>query len=332
MNQNLKILERLFGEAFLERDNRIKSYRYLQDFLERKHTDWSSAPDTKKIVDALLDELSSMTLEQFSFLLCHSGYIPEEYLPDSSKETLYSKLIETLVLEWARRIGFDLSVLPTQKSSTEDVTIQDSDCVIVCDTKSFRLGRSQAAPNVKDVLKYSDISKWLNRHSSKIQLGGLVTFPSQHDWKKSSDFYQYTTDKSLPTICLYYEHLSLFLLTGTDKETIISTFKDYGNIFPKVLPKTINNREQYYRKIITRLFDKTSNEYEDFSSASVLIVKELVFFWDTTLNGRITEITEEITSYYESVQDIQELRSYVINSERKRKTEINTRINSVRKC
>ena len=121
----------------------------------------------------------------------------------------------------------------------EDVTITDSNCVIVCDTKSFRLGRSQAAPNVKDVLKHADIEKWLSAHNSLERLGGLVTFPSQHDWKKGSDFYQYTTDASLPTVALYYEHLSYFLIASIDKDTLIKTFRDYSSIFPK--PKSKND-------------------------------------------------------------------------------------------
>ncbi|MCP5170117.1 MAG: HindIII family type II restriction endonuclease [Hahellaceae bacterium] len=82
-------------------------------------------------------------------MIVHSGYIPESYEADSSAETLYSKLIETVVLEWSKRIGFKNSKLPTQKASMEDVSILDDHHVIVCDAKSFRLGRSQGAPNVK---------------------------------------------------------------------------------------------------------------------------------------------------------------------------------------
>ena len=129
-----------------------------------------------------------MTNDDFALLVMHSGYIPEFYLPDSSQETLYSKLIESLVCEWARRIGFTDSFLQTQKSNKEDVTIKRRNNVIVCDAKSFRLGRSQAAPNVKDTIKKQAYTTWLDQYN-ETKVGGLVTFPSLHDWKKGSEAY-----------------------------------------------------------------------------------------------------------------------------------------------
>ncbi len=230
-------------------NKRIRSYNFLLEFLEREHIDWDVPPNTEYIVSRLRDIISEFDNQTFSFLVCHTGYIPETYPADSSKETLYTKLIETIVVEWAIRIGFTESILPTQKSSKEDVTIKDQRNVIVCDAKSFRLGRSQGAPNVKDVLKHADIAKWLSSYPDYDRLGGLVTFPSQHDWKKGSDFYQYTTDHELPTICLNYEHMSFFLLNNYDKDRLIDTYRRYVDIFPTVVDKKDNNRDIYYEKI-----------------------------------------------------------------------------------
>ncbi|MHB8236203.1 MAG: HindIII family type II restriction endonuclease [Acidithiobacillus ferrivorans] len=199
-----------FGKAYRDKETRISSYNYIENFISREHINWSISPQTATIVDHFLNEISGLPLPDLAFLVVHSGYIPESYAADSSAETLYSKLIEAVVMVWAKKIGFANSILQTQKSSMEDVSIIDGTHVIVCDTKSFRLGRSQAAPNVKDVLKHADIAKWLSAHHNKHALGGLVTLPSQHDWKSGSDFYQYTTDKSSPTACLYYEHLAYF--------------------------------------------------------------------------------------------------------------------------
>ena len=184
------------------------------------------------------------------------------------------------MLEWAHRIGFSKSVLPLQKSRTEDVTILDDKVVIVCDTRSFRLGRSQSAPNVKDVLKHSDISKWLKRHSSVSQLGGLVAFPSQHDWKKGSDFYQYTTDKSNPTICLNYEHLAYVLLSKLSKDFLINALQSYGDIFPNILPKESNNRAEYYRVINKSLFAEQDIRLVEFLCSAKQVVREMVYFWN----------------------------------------------------
>ena len=58
------------------------------------------------------------------------------------------------------------------KSGYEDVTIFLDNNAIVCDAKSFRLGRSQKAPNVKDFIKLQDIRHWLSRYDKKI--GGLL--------------------------------------------------------------------------------------------------------------------------------------------------------------
>ena len=94
--------------------------------------------------------------EQFIDLLIYTGYIPDLYLSNSSQENLYSKLIEVLVCEWAQRLGLN-SRFVKPKSGYEDVTIFLDNNAIVCDAKSFRLGRSQKAPNVKDFIK----SAWL---------------------------------------------------------------------------------------------------------------------------------------------------------------------------
>lgn len=124
--------------------------------------------------------------ENFCKLLACSGFIPDLYLTDSSEETLFSKLTEILVAEWSDRMNFSNHIVK-EKSGHEDINFEINNKTVVCDAKSFRLGRSQAAPNVKDFLKPADVSKWLERHKNK--LGGLVTYPDTHDWTKSSDVY-----------------------------------------------------------------------------------------------------------------------------------------------
>jgi len=245
----------------------------------------------------------------------HSGYIPEQYEADSSQETLYSKLIETLVLEWAIRIGFSKSKLPTQKSSMEDVSILDDKHVIVCDAKSFRLGRSQAAPNVKDVLKHADIEKWLSAYKTEIKLGGLVTFPSQHDWKKGSDYYQYTTDLSSPTVSLYYEHLAFFLISGMTSKNLISIFLNYPTIFPKKISKNENNRDKYYSGMEKFLLSDHENLWKKYASVSQEISKEKVFHTSTTLDILMKQIRKDIEKSNSQETDVEVLRQKAIEAE-----------------
>ena len=125
---------------------------------------------------------------------------------------MHTKLTETLIFNWAKLIGFNSSELPTQKSSYEDITISDQKNTIVCDAKSFRLGRSQKSPNVKDTIKLADYEKWLVKHGEK-GIGGLITFPSLHDWKKGSDVYQYVSNPAKKVLLLFYEHISFFLIS-----------------------------------------------------------------------------------------------------------------------
>jgi len=314
-------IEKYFGNEFSSLETRVKSYDFLETFVRLHYADQSKPPNTKTIVQSLIKKLKSFSDSQFSFLLTHTGYIPEHYLPDSSEETLYSKLVETIVQEWAIRLDFKDSQLPTQKSSKEDITICDQDVVIVCDAKSFRLGRSQGAPNVKDVLKHSDISKWLRAHKHLDQLGGLVSFPSQHDWKKGSDFYQYTTDKELPTIALYYEHMAFFLIKDITKEKLIDTYKKYGVIFPHKINKEDNNRSAYYNQIEESLFSDHFQAWGEYREVVHSVIPEMVFHTATKLDKTISGIRENIEKKYSKEMNIEVLRKRAIEEDFFKSTE-----------
>lgn len=310
-----------FGSDFLKIEKRIESYEFIENFISDEHVDWTTTLNTSFVVKRFINKISKMSNQEFSFLLTHSGYIPETYEADSSQESIYSKLIETLVLEWSRRVGFENSILPTQKSSMEDVSILDDKNVIVCDAKSFRLGRSQSAPNVKDVLKHADIEKWLSAHKHHKRLGGLITFPSQHDWKRGSDYYQYLTDKTLPTISLYYEHLAYILLFELDKNKIIDAYVNYGDIFPSKINKNNNNREVYYDKIHEYIFLGGNSKWNDFNSSAQKIINEKVFHTVDVLNNHIKCVKDLIVEKYKEEADIEVLREKAIQAEHSKATE-----------
>lgn len=311
----------LFGEEFLKKSKRIESYDFIESFIAQKHVDWGTAPNTLVIVKAFEEKLEEMNDKEFAFLLTHSGYIPENYKADSSQETLYSKLTEALVLEWAKRIGFKDSVLPSQKASMEDVSIMDDRYVIVCDAKSFRLGRSQKAPNVKDVLKHSDIAKWLSSHHNHERLGGLITFPSQHDWTNGSDYYQYLTDTTSPTISLYYEQLAYLLLFKINKQLLIDLYANHSSVFPDKIDNKRKNREIYHQKLISNLFSCEGNKWDLFNTSAQKIISEMVFHTIHILDLHIENIKDSISKKYENINDIELLRNRVIESESQRATE-----------
>ncbi|MCU0446451.1 MAG: HindIII family type II restriction endonuclease [Microscillaceae bacterium] len=226
---------RFFDKDFSQTE-RIASYDYLENYISDTVNDWTTAPDTERIALDFAQKIGSLDKNDFAFLLCHAGYIPEFYEHDSSQETLYSKLIEILVCEWAKRVGFKDSSTQKQKASKEDITIQIDNTIIVCDAKSFRLGRSQAAPNVKDTIKKADYEKWQNSYLAEPNesygvfdtIGGLITFPSLHNWKGSSDAYLYATDKHKPIVIIFYEHLAFYYLQGYQQQNLIEILNNYG--------------------------------------------------------------------------------------------------------
>ena len=202
--------------------------------------------------------------EDFSKLLSCTGFIPDLYPTDSGKETLFSKLVEVLVSEWADRMNFR-SHLVKEKSGYEDINFEVDKKIVVCDAKSFRLGRSQIAPNVKDFLKPADISKWLDRH--KKRLGGMVTYPDTHDWIKSSDVYLYCTDKNCPTVILSYIHLALLLHFKSKYQTVnLKNLWNYDKLFPIRLSKKISggNRNAYWDTINSEIISILGISQNDF--------------------------------------------------------------------
>ena len=111
----------------ISKDNRVISYDFIESFIANNVSDWSKWNKdygTDEIESLFSNTISNMDKKQFEFLILHCGYIPDYYGKDSSQETLYSKLVESLVCEWAKRVGFTESFLQKQKSNKEDITIK----------------------------------------------------------------------------------------------------------------------------------------------------------------------------------------------------------------
>ncbi len=305
---------------------REHSYNYLERFIERETDGYKLNIQTNVLLEKFQQNISQYSNPDLAFLLMHSGLIPEHYKADSSEETFYSKLCEDLIREWAFRIGFTRSYLPTVKSSTEDVTIlNDRNELIVCDGKAFRLGRSQAAPNVKDMLKEGDIPKWLHSHKDYNTIGGMVVFPSTHDWKSSTDFYQYTTNQDQPILALNYEHLAYMLIYGMSSHFIVQALQNYHEIFPLQLrtkDRLVRNRDKYYECIEKYFFHDKTDSWQLFKLFSESVLKEKCFDTLHKLSNRITTEKNIIVTEINSIDNIELLRQIAIASETKNRTEI----------
>lgn len=290
--------------------------------------------DIDTICNNFETQLASLSEEDLSKLLLFSGYIPDIYKSDSSEETLYSKLVEVLICIWARKINLTSTYIK-QKASYEDINIQICNQTVVCDAKSFRLGRSQKAPNVKDFLKLADIEKWLNRYPNK--LGGLVVYPDTHEWTSGSDAYQYCTTKKIPTVMLPYKYLSLILhyKNNLSSENILKLW-EYNILFPTPLLKQNKNKEQYWNKINTRLqniLQINNVSFEQYLKHCDILIRSFIktnkYILTQIKEKRIQEITHDINQL--NHKELKKLyMKYRINTETKQINELIDRINKFR--
>ncbi|MBR4375040.1 MAG: HindIII family type II restriction endonuclease [Treponema sp.] len=294
----------------------------------------SRSIDTDSAVLRFKKSIAELNDEEICEILIHAGYIPDLYEPDGSPETLFSKLNEVLVAFWAEKMGFSATPVKT-KGSYEDVTIKIDGRTIVCDAKTFRLGRSQAAPNVKDFLKLEDINKWCRRH--KDTLGGLVVYPDKHEWKTGSDAYQYCSTKSTPTVMLPYKYLALILhFRNRFDSKNLKKLWDYDRLFPKALKDKKNNKERYWKTINNELLlvlNIKQDEFEEYlkiaeSKITNYIQGQTIYF--SSLKETVkAAITKEINGYdlETARKKLMEIR---LETETKRYTEIIERIKKFR--
>lgn len=303
-----------YGDKFRDEAARVKSYGILESIV-------GLTPPTNTTVGlALLSkELATFSDQDFAFLLTHSGFIPDHYGDDSSEETLFSKLIEALVGEWGKRLGLG-TTLPTAKSSTEDVTLIRDQEVIVADAKSFRLGRSQAAPNTKDAIKPEDYAKWIARHKEKTAVGGLTAFPSKFDWQKGSDVYLYASNAldGKRIMMLFYEHMAFMLLKKAtlDVGSIFEILKQYNKLFPA----PTKSRDAYWLAIDQAIQTATkSKDLGQFLAATTLVIDECVRKTIERITTRIKHVEGEERTRIEAL-DAALLREALIASEVERRT------------
>jgi hypothetical protein len=312
-------LIKFFGKDYTKPE-RTALYDYIEDYIAGKVAVWTKSPDTDAIAASFSSDIKQLDNSDFSFLLLTTGYIPEFYGHDSSQETLYSKLVEVLVCEWAIRIGFTDSSILKQKASKEDVSIKLGNLIIVCDAKTFRLGRSQPAPNVKDTIKKADYDKWQDSYRGEKDkdgtfystIGGLITFPSLHRWKGGSDAYLYCTDKDDPIAILFYEYLAYMILGGFGHERLIDVLSNYPELFPA------KRKEQhlYFNPVLDRIFGENNEDFTDFIKLSLELINELVAHKTELVTEYIAKSKKLVEDEVERIP-IEDLKRRLIEAETK---------------
>lgn len=270
-------------------------YMFMMNYVDTFFSN-NSIINSDEIAKSFSEYLKGLDEEDFIDKLIYTGYIPDTYESDSSEETLFTKLVEVMTSEWARRMGFD-SEYVKQKASYQDVNIIINNKIIVCDSKSFRLGRSQAAPNVKDFLKLADISKWLDRYPIDQRLGGLVVYPCKHEWTKGSDAYQYCSTKSIPTIMLPYKYLAFLLYYSKSYKTEnLMKLWEFDRIFPESLKNKRTNKIEYWNTIdkeIISITNTSRDKLKKFINYSDEIITNYIKINIFYLNNLVDTIKKE---------------------------------------
>lgn len=222
--------------------------------------EWVEKLDLKQSIDQLVSDtqywLNELTDSDVIELLM-TGFIPEVYEENRKKEKIFTKLMEVLIVEVLSRIGFS-SIVVKSKNESEDGRIEINHQVILVDVKSFRLGRSQIAPNVKDFVKLNTVENWLNNYNQTHQskaIGSLIVYPSTHEWIKHSQVYKECSNKRVPIVMLSYEMIAFLLEYKTSYKTEdLLLLWNYDKLFPE----TVSTRQQYWSVIYQYISEITS--------------------------------------------------------------------------
>lgn len=268
----------------------------LSQWLENQEREHSS-----DLVNKLQNWLNTLSDQQLIELLM-TGFIPETYEENGEDEKAFTKLMEVLISEIFSRLGFH-SELIKAKSGNEDIQIHNDQKAILIDVKTFRLGRSQIAPNVKDFVKLHTFENWIENYNQKhsIQaIGGAVVYPSTHEWMKKSQVYKECSNERVPILMISYEVLAYLLQNKSSfTPSQLFTLWNYSNHFPKPV-----QARQIYWSVIYQILSKIikgSEEdlLEELQNLQIYYketVKETLCCLSTTIQKISNEISQTISN------------------------------------
>lgn len=249
------------------------------------------------------DELVVSTIEWFESLqdqdiieLLMTGFIPDTYEENKREEKVFAKLIEVLIGEVFKRIGFDVTLVKS-KSEREDLQITTNSKTIIVDAKTYRLGRSQIAPNVKDFIKLHTFENWINNYNRTHKneaIGGLVVYPSTHEWIKQSQVYKECSNKQTPVVMLSFEILAFLLQSKNQfKSSELLHLWNYNHLFAK----RVNNRNDYWN-IIYKAISQAIGIGEGEIISEVEVFK---LYYEESVKETLIHLYSKIETVYENI-------------------------------
>ncbi|MDT0738737.1 HindIII family type II restriction endonuclease [Staphylococcus haemolyticus] len=288
--------------------------------------------NTDEIVDIFDIEIKKLTIDEITDIILSDIYIPDYYNHDSSEETLFTKLVEVITSFVFEKLEVKSEYLKT-KSATEDIHLvfneKEEPLHVVGDVKTYRLGRSQKAANVKDFVKPADFKDiWGKKYENSC---GLVVFPSTHEWSTKSDVYQHCTNPDYPIVMMHYSHLAV-LLNSVENRNLDVNFEslwDYSDLEQSEINRKDKNN---YWTIFNRKFDKLfyndtidlANSYEETIQNNI---KEIVVDYEEMKTEKIEGISKKVNEMNES--ELRQLSKQLLTDKEVKK--INTDIQRIKK-
>lgn len=300
----------------------IQLFSYIRTFVDHEISndyDWVIDSNYDWVIDKFWQEMKRVSDEDFIIILLNP-FIPDTYRTNGTKEKLFTKLIEVVFAEWCRRIWFD-SYIVKQKSNIEDVRfILPSNKAILTDVKTFRLWRSQKAPNHKDFLKLESVRHWIHNFNSDkanldkwfLAIWGMVVYTQEHEWEGNSDVYSMCSNLTTPTLMLPYNYLSL-LLEHKEHFNIADLEKlwDYSALFPI----STNSRSNYWTAINEKLLEIlwiTEIETKVYLDKYESVVNEFIAFTKELLLNEKANIKQIIIDSVWKITDPELIRAELI--------------------
>lgn len=237
--------------------------------------------------------------------LLMTAFIKDEYPDNKIEEKIFTKMVEVLIAECMSRIGFESTTLK-RKNEVEDVRITKRNQTILIDAKTYRLGRSQIAPNVKDFVKLHTFEKWIanyNSGHSEDAIGGLIVYPSTHEWQKQSQVYKECSNKKMPIVMLPFEVIC-FLLQEKDRFNPEDLFELWN--YQILFQNPVSDRISYWITMFTAISNAIHiGLNEMLSELDVLklyyeeAVKESQLALQSKVNNLVHELPERVNKMNE---------------------------------
>jgi hypothetical protein len=144
-------------------------------------------------------------------------------------------------------------------------------------------------------------------------LGGLITFPSLHRWKGSSDAYLYCTDGNDPIMIIFYEHMAFMVSKDIPHSQIVNTLVNYNQLFPE----PTKDQHHYFEKISDSIFGNKNEDLIDFLKMTIEIHEELILHKLDLVENFISDGSKSVNEEVEQIENIDQLRAMLVEAKSK---------------